>query len=117
MKKVFFFFLISYSVLAQPEAKDRTSKAIDKIEPPFWYEGMNHADLQIMFYGKNISQNEVSVSNDIIIKGIQKTENPNYIFVTIDTKNVPAQDLIFTFKTKLSTKLMEEYINKKTNKY
>ncbi|MFZ4679907.1 MAG: glycoside hydrolase family 13 protein, partial [Flavobacterium sp.] len=98
MKKVFFFFLISYSVLAQPEAKDRTSKAIDKIEPPFWYEGMNHADLQIMFYGKNISQNEVSVSNDIIIKGIQKTENPNYIFVTIDTKNVPAQDLIFTFK-------------------
>ena len=98
MKKVFFFFLISYSALAQPEANGRTSKAIDKVEPPFWYEGMNHADLQIMFYGKNISQNEVSVSNKIIIKGIQKTENPNYVFVTIDTKNIPVQDLIFTFK-------------------
>jgi len=98
MKKVFFFFLISYSALAQPEANGRTSKAIDKVEPPFWFEGMNHADLQIMFYGKNISQNEVSVSNKIIIKGIQKTENPNYVFVTIDTKNIPAQDLIFTFK-------------------
>ena len=71
---------------------------IERVEPPFWYEGMNHADLQIMFYGKNISQNEVSVSNKIIIKGIQKTENPNYVFVTIDTKNIPAQDLIFTFK-------------------
>jgi neopullulanase len=71
---------------------------IERVEPPFWYEGMNHSDLQIMFYGKNISQNEVFVSNKIIIKGIQKTENPNYIFVTIDTKNVPAQDLIFTFK-------------------
>ena len=50
---------------------------VPKVEPPFWYEGMNQADLQIMFYGKNISQNEVSVSNKIIIKGIQKTENPN----------------------------------------
>jgi catabolite regulation protein CreA len=27
-----------------------------------------------------------------------KTENPNYLFVTIETKNVPAQDIIFTFK-------------------
>ena len=88
MKNILFFFLISVSVFSQ----------IERVEPPFWFEGMNHADLQIMFYGKNISQNEVSVSNKIIIKGIQKTENPNYIFVTIDTKNIPAQDLIFTFK-------------------
>ena len=88
MKNIFFFFLISISAFAQ----------IDRVEPPFWYEGMNHSDLQIMFYGKNISQNEVAVSNKIIIKSIQKTENPNYIFVTIDTKHISAQDLIFTFK-------------------
>jgi glycosidase len=51
-----------------------------------------------MFYGKNIAQNEVSISNGIIIKDIQKTENQNYVFVTIDTKNIQAQDLVFTFK-------------------
>jgi glycosidase len=51
-----------------------------------------------MFYGKNIAQNEVSISNGIIIKDIQKTENKNYVFVTIDTKNIQAQDLVFTFK-------------------
>jgi glycosidase len=51
-----------------------------------------------MFYGKNIAQNEVSVSNGIIIKEIQKTENPNYVFVTIDTKNVSPQNIVFTFK-------------------
>jgi len=61
---------------------------------------MNLSDVQIMFYGKNIAQNEVSVSNGIVIKGIQKTENPNYVFVTIDTKNTTAQDLVFTFKNK-----------------
>ena len=82
------FFLFSISTFAQ----------IEKTEPPFWYAGMNLSDVQIMFYGKNIAQNEVTVSNGIIIKDVQKTENPNYIFVTIDTKNIPAQDLVFTFK-------------------
>jgi glycosidase len=86
--KIIFFLLFSISATAQ----------IDKTEPPFWYAGMNHSNLQIMFYGKNIAQNEVSISNGIIIKDIQKTENQNYVFVTIDTKNIQAQDLVFTFK-------------------
>lgn len=90
MKKLLFFLLLSVYSFAQ----------IDKIEPPFWYENMNHSQVQIMFYGKNIAQNTVSVSNDIIITGVQKTENPNYIFVTIDTKDVSAQEVIFTFKNK-----------------
>jgi glycosidase len=88
MKKLLFFLLISVSAFAQ----------IDRVEPPFWWNNMTHSDLQIMFYGKNIAQNDVTVSNGIVIKGIQKTENPNYVFVTIDTKNSPAQDLVFTFK-------------------
>jgi len=88
MKNILFFFLISISVFSQ----------IERVEPPFWYAGMNHSNLQIMFYGKNIAQNEVSISNGIIIKDIQKTENQNYVFVTIDTKNIQAQDLVFTFK-------------------
>jgi neopullulanase len=88
MKKTVFFFLFSIAAFSQ----------IDRVEPPFWYAGMNHSELQIMFYGKNISQNEVTISNGIIIKNIRKTENPNYIFVTIDTKNIPAQDVVFTFK-------------------
>ena len=88
MKNILFFFLISVSVFSQ----------IERVEPPFWYAGMNHSDLQIMFYGKNIAQNEVAISNGIIIKDIQKTENQNYVFVTIDTKNIQAQDIVFTFK-------------------
>lgn len=88
MKKIYFFLLISVSAFAQ----------IDRVEPPFWWSDMTHNEVQIMFYGKNIAQNEVTVSNGIVIKGIQKTENPNYVFVTIDTKNSPAQDLVFTFK-------------------
>lgn len=90
MKKILFFLLLTTYSFAQ----------VDRMEPPFWWSDMNYSDVQIMFYGKNIAQNEISVSNGIVIKGIQKTENPNYVFVTIDTKNIPTQDFVFTFKNK-----------------
>ena len=87
MKKVLLLLLFSISTFAQ----------IDKVEPPFWYAGMKNSELQIMFYGKNISQYEVSVSNNVVVSNVTKTENSNYLFVTIDTKNVAAQTLKFTF--------------------
>jgi glycosidase len=90
MKKLILLFLITISV--------SVSAQIDKVEPPFWYENMTNNQVQIMFYGKNISQNTVTVSNGVVITQVQKTENPNYVFVSIDLKNVSAQELIFTFK-------------------
>lgn len=71
---------------------------IERMEPPFWYAGMHNTELQVMFYGKNIAQYTPSASNNIAVKNVVKTENPNYIFVTIDTKNVPASHIVFTFK-------------------
>ena len=82
---------------------------IDRVEPPFWYAGMNLAKVQIMFYGKNIAQYDVSISNNIIIDNIRKTENPNYIFVTIDTKNAPVSELTFSFKNKGKVVFTEKY--------
>jgi glycosidase len=89
MKKwILFLSLLSAPLFAQ----------VEKMEPPFWYANMHNPDLQIMFYGKNIAQNAVEVTNGITIKNIQKTENPNYLFVTIDTENSQPQELTFTFK-------------------
>ena len=90
MKKItFIIFCLVFSSLAFSQ--------IEKMEPPFWFAGMHNTDLQIMFYGKNIAQNSVEISNGITIKNIQKTENPNYVFVTINTKNSQPQELTFTF--------------------
>ena len=91
--------LVSISVGAQ----------IDKVEPPFWYAGMHNTEVQILFHGKNIAQNEVEVSNSLVIKNVQKTENPNYLFVTIDTKNVAAQDLLFSFKNNGTVAFTQKY--------
>ena len=54
-----------------------TFAQIDKMEPPFWYEGMNKSEIQVLFYGKNIAENTVLVSNNVVITNVTKTKNPN----------------------------------------
>lgn len=87
MKKILLLLLASTFSFAQ----------IDRMEPPNWWTDMNLSQVQIMFYGKNIAQNKVLVSNGVVITDVRKTENPNYLFVTIDTKDILAQNLVFTF--------------------
>ncbi|WP_188723038.1 cyclomaltodextrinase N-terminal domain-containing protein, partial [Nitratireductor aestuarii] len=82
---------------------------INRVEPPFWYAGMNLSSVQIMFYGKNIGQYEVAVSNNVVIENIKKTENPNYVFVTIDTKNIAPTELTFSFKSKNKVVFTKNY--------
>ncbi len=82
---------------------------IDKIEPPFWYAGMHNPEVQIMFYGKDIAQYQVTAANSIAITDIKKTENPNYLFVTIDTKNVSATTIDFLFKKNNKVAFTQKY--------
>lgn len=100
MKKLIVFLLFMTSI---------ANAQIEKVEPPFWYAGMQHSAVQILFYGKDISQYQVSASNNIAITDIKKTENPNYLFVTIDTKQLAATDFIFTFKQKGKKTLQQPY--------
>jgi glycosidase len=99
MKKIIFLLLVSSNLFAQ----------IDRVEPPFWYADMQNPEVQILFYGKNIAQNEVAVSNNVMINNIRKTENPNYLFVTIDTKNVAAQELTFSFSKNKKVAFTQKY--------
>lgn len=86
---------------------------IERIEPPFWYAGMKNPEVQILFYGKNIAQFQVSVSNSIPITNVKRTDNSNYLFVTINTKNVPVSNCVFTFQRKNKTVFTQDYSLKK----
>jgi neopullulanase len=92
-------FLISLSIQAQ----------IEKVEPPFWWSGMQQEDLQIMFYGKNIAEYDVVAGDNVIVKNIIRTENPNYVFLTINTKALPAGSYKIDFKRKGRTAFSREY--------
>lgn len=71
---------------------------LEKVEPPFWWSGMHLEELQLVFYGENIADYKVSVSNEVVINNIRKTENPNYIFVTIDSDEIPVGNILFSFR-------------------
>ena len=101
MKKTAFLFLLCTTfAFAQ----------IERMEPPFWWSGMHNPELQVMFYGKNIAQYTPSASNGVIIRNVVKTGNPNYVFVTVDTKNIPASTITFNFSNaKNKTVLSQKY--------
>ncbi len=78
---------ISYSIIICLLLCNWLGAQIEKIEPPFWWSDMTNPELQIMLYGSDIA------SHDVIIEGFQitnivKTENSNYLFVTINTRDI-----------------------------
>ncbi|RRQ45536.1 glycoside hydrolase family 13 protein [Chryseobacterium sp. SC28] len=95
MKKIFTItsLLIFSAVLAQ----------IQKIEPAFWWSGMKNPKLQLLVYGKDINDLKPEFSNGIKIKEVKKVENPNYLFVTIDTQNVKPGKVKINFKKESKT--------------
>ena len=80
---------------------------IQKVEPAFWWKNMKNPDLQIMVYGNNISKYEVEISDQIKIKDLTKTENPNYVFITINTDEVKNSSFKINFK--INKKIVDSY--------
>jgi glycosidase len=73
-------FCLGSGIFAQKNYK------IEHIEPMNWWAGMKHSQIQLLLHGENISRFTVE-SPSFPIVGIVKTENPNYLFVTIETKD------------------------------
>lgn len=88
MKKIVFFLLFSIFSFAQ----------IQKVEPAFWWKGMKNPELQILVYGKDISKYQVELSDNIKIKDLTKTENPNYVFITVNPNEINTSYFKINFK-------------------
>ena len=77
------------------------SQNIKRVEPPNWWAGMNLNQIQLMIYGDNIAQYIPSItSKDVVLNGIIKTENSNYLFLDLDFSKATAE----TFKINFSQK-------------
>jgi len=58
---------------------------IQKVEPPFWWIGMQHTELQLLIYGENIASSEAFIDHPgVELADITKVGNPNYLFLTIN---------------------------------
>lgn len=80
---------------------------LEKVEPAFWWKDMHNPELQILLYGKNIQNNTVVLSDGLKPKSIEKVQNPNYLFVTINTNAVKGSN--FTIELRNGKKLAGKY--------
>ncbi len=63
--------------------------SLKKVEPPFWWVGMENTDLQLLVYGKNISLTKPVINYPgVTIQSVSTLTSPNYLFIdlTIEKK-------------------------------
>ncbi len=101
MKNFSLLIFLVVSVMAQAQ--------IERVEPAFWWEGMQRDSLQLLIYGKNIASYDVTSSDELRILDITKTENSNYQFITIASSDVKAGDYQLEFKKKGSKTIKYPY--------
>ena len=79
---------------------------IQRTEPAFWWTGMKHTELQIMFYGDKVGDTKLEFDYPgVKLKEIVRVENPNYLFVYIDiTPETRPGNISFSFREGKSTK-------------
>lgn len=61
------------------------SATVKKVEPAFWWAGMQNTELQIMLYGENIANYKASItSKSARLKETVLLENKNYMLLYLD---------------------------------
>lgn len=82
-----------------------------RIEPPFWFAGMNNPSLQLLVHGEQVGtmQPEISYKGVEIVK-VNKTENPNYLIIDLQLdKNVKPGSFNIRFTLEGKTKFSYSY--------
>lgn len=60
---------------------------IETIEPPFWWQGMEHKELQLLVHGDGVGRLTPSVDYPgVSVNRFIRVQSPNYLFV--DRKSV-----------------------------
>ena len=75
MKRVFAVLFVLFAISGQAQ--------LERVEPPYWWEGMENPNLQLLLYGNNIAQYDVTVPS-LEKVAIHRVVNPNYLFVDLD---------------------------------
>ena len=90
--KNWFFILIGLFIISCENEKKfeiqnleiKLTNKIERVEPPTWWIGMKTRDLQLLVYGKNISDFvPVINSSNVKLVSTERVKNQNYLFLNI----------------------------------
>ncbi len=82
MKSIYLFiFTLILTLSIQVHAK---KTEVNRIDPPYWWVGMNNTNLQLMVYGENIAETNPILNYDgVELKEVIKLESANYLFLNL----------------------------------
>jgi neopullulanase len=88
-----------------------TQSSIQRIEPPNWWAGMAHPELQLLVYGKDIGHLEPSINYPgVHIQHCIRVENNNYLFINLTlAADVKAGTFDIQFSDKGKNILTQKY--------
>ena len=94
MKKIIASLLLMSSAISMNAAVN-----VNRIEPTDWYVGMKDASLQLMVYGKDIKNADVTVNYPgVKVDSIARLDSPNYLLVYLNLNGAKAGEMTLNFK-------------------
>ena len=91
-------FLVSV-LLALTLVAQVTAGPIERIEPPFWWQGFRHSELQLLVHGDDIGTFDVSIDHSgVSLQRVDRVDSENYLFLylNIDAAAKPGTfDIVF----------------------
>ncbi len=106
MKKILLIAIATITTLGAWAVPMTPDFKVDRIEPTNWFVGMKDPSLQLMVYGKNVRDAEVTTSYaGVKIDSLVRLESPNYLLVYLNTTG--AQPGIMTLNFKVGKLAME----------
>ena len=105
LRKTALFILLTW--LCIQVAAGQTSP--EKVEPPFWWAGMQQSELQILVYGDKIAHSRVIIEHPgVQIKEVVSVESPNYLFIYLELENA-APESSFDIEFRQGDKTVYQY--------
>jgi len=66
-----------------------TFAEIRRVEPSFWWAGMNNPSLQLLIHGDGVGEASVSIDSDQVkLSALKRVENSNFLFPYFDLSGV-----------------------------
>jgi len=87
------------------------SIALNKVEPPNWWIGMENNKLQLLVYGENISITKPTIQYEgVTLNSITKLESTNYLFLNLTIDKTTEEGVFdIVFNTNSGEKLIYNY--------
>lgn len=84
--------------------------SIQRLDPAYWWTGMNHNQIEVVIYGEDISGSTVSVEYDgVRFNGATQVDNPNYLFLDLTITDQAEPGLVPIVFEKSGERVLVQY--------